>query len=780
MAHSEFPIINFAARSQDNGKTPGGGDDKKKVKWLLEKPALQERSEHLVSELKKLEAKWDNTKIDGLPHVLKVDFIENALANTHQRGIAPMFIVGDNTGQIGFIGQTSLIIKIDSQEKLKTIQENLADTKKNAKQISALTAINFFDPDVKPANEELSYKLRPLNFGDKTLNERAVQVIKDALTSKNIEHELVYYSKELPAFKLNMVTTDSLKFVRTLPIRSAEPMEEVSDPFRLLNDLNINYDEKLVHYDVSANYPVVGLLDTGVNINSLTQQWVTRGKGCQYSNNQLNTAHGTYIATLLIHGDSLSDTNDSSVKGCKIVDVPVIPESSIDGAVLANNIRIAVESNPKVRVWNLSVSLKGEVNPDEFSDFAIALDDIQEKNNIIICKSAGNDQKFYQKSEAGSLSIGAESIRSITVGSLNRNSDPFNYSKANFPAPYSRKGPAPATLVKPDLTHFGGDLFALNSAPSSKNDFQEVSDTATPDGFEYIHKVGTSFSTPKVAKNLAELDLLTKHKYLPRTIKALAVHSGKYYETPALSAKQRLDTMGYGKPDNAAETIFGSLYSSTMVLEGAIKKGTRLDIMEFPYPDVLIRDGHFTGKVKVTLLYDPVLMANQGTEYCQSNLDIKFGTYDKKLNATDYMRQFNPIKRDGSFNTLLQSHFGKNKIKKNPDYATERTLINYGQKYHPVKKYVFDLSELRDSYLDSLKADHHWFLFLEGHYRLFAEKDALQKQENLNTPFTLIVTIDDPEQQAHVYTSTIQALDANNFSHNSIKIDNSIHLSNQG
>ncbi|WP_345753514.1 hypothetical protein [Lactiplantibacillus pentosus] len=67
-----------------------------------------------------------------------------------------------------------------------------------------------------------------------------------------------------------------------------------------------------------------------------------------------------------------------------------------------------------------------------------------------------------------------------------------------------------------------------------------------------------------------------------------------------------------------------------------------------------------------------------------------------------------------------------------------------------------------------------------GHYRLFSEKDALQKQENLNTPFTLIVTIEDPEQQAPVYTSTIQSLDANNFSHNSIEVDNSIHLSNQG
>ncbi|MCT3288307.1 S8 family peptidase [Lactiplantibacillus pentosus] len=778
MADSDFPVIRFSPRQQDNGKTPGGGD-KANVSWLLTGDELLTRSKHLVSEIDELKANWDETNIEGLPHVLKVDLIEKALANTHQRYIVPMFIVGDNTGQIGFSGDTSLVIKIDSKEKLETVKNNLADTNKNAAQISALTAVQFYVPTIKPKTKESPYKLNPLNFGDDILNKRAVQIIADALNSKDINYNLVHYTTNLPVFKLDDVTSDSLKFIKTLPIKSAEPLEKLTNPFRSLDGLPLKYKDKITPFDESTDYPIIGLLDSGVDKNSLTEHWVTRGNGCQYSDSELNCAHGTYIATLLIHGDNFSDTHDSSIRGCEIIDVPVIPANGTDEITLINNIRTAIKENSSIRVWNLSISLDGEIKSDEFSDFAIALDEIQQTSNVIICKSAGNDPSFYMKQNASHLSIGAESIRSVTVGSLNRNSDPFDYTKKNFPAPYSCVGPAPSSLVKPDLTHFGGDLFASKHNPTDRTDFKEVSDTATSDGFKLIHKVGTSFSTPKVAKNIAELDLLTHNQYSPLALKALAIHSAKYYETPNLDTQQRLNTLGYGKPDNAGIALFGSSYSSTMILEGNLQKGNRIDIMEFPYPDALIKNGRYTGKIKVTLLYDPILIANQGAEYCQSNLEIRFGTYDKKMNATDYMRRFNPLKRDDSFNTLLKSKYGKRKIEINARYANERTLIVYGQKYHPVKKYAFDLAELRDSYLSSLDAERHWFLFLEGHYRLFAEKEALQKQKNLSTPFTLIITIEDPDQSAPVYNSTIQSLDNNNFVHNTVEINNRIHLSNR-
>ena len=777
MSNEQNTLISFSPRPKDNGKTPGGGSSEDTTSWLLKDAELIERSEQLTADIDRIREEWDEASVDDLPHVLKATSIEKAQANSHQSQIVSMFTVGENTGQVGFIGKHSLILKVDDKDKLQMIHDNFADYKKNVHPISSLTKIEMFKPQVKESDEGSAYKIIPLTYDDPVSDERAIHIIQSRLNNKKINNELVPYTKDLKVIKIPRITSDSLKFIHTLPIRSMEPIEKAVLPFRFINNLSVE-DFELQTFDPQQKYPLVGLLDSGVNLNPLTEGWVTKGNGCTYSDYELDTSHGTYIATLLIHGDNLQNTDDSSIKGCKIVDVPVLPKGGTDETRLIRNIKMAIEKNRDVRVWNLSLSLDGEVSDSEFSIFAAALDQIQHDNQVVICKSAGNDPSFISKESAGALSIGAESIRAITVGSLNRESDKYNYTIKNHSALYSRQGPAPASIVKPDVTHFGGDFFATKSNPTSLADFEQVSDTASTDGIHLTHMVGTSFSAPKVAKNLAELDLLTANKYSLLTLKALEVHSANYLETPALDSQIRLNTLGYGKPINSSKIIFSSSYASTLILQGTLQKSRHIDIMDFPYPKALIKNGHYDGRIKVTLVYDPILVQNQGSEYCQSNLEVKFGTYDKKQNTTDFLKRFNPVKRVGSFNTLLDSRYGKQSIKQNIDYAGERTLVKYGQKYHPVKKYAFDLSELKPSLSSKVSADKKWFLFLEGHYRGYAEKYVLQHDEILNIPYSIIITIEDPYEQVPVYDSTVHQLDANNFVHSNVSIDNSIHISN--
>ncbi|OAU79679.1 S8 family peptidase [Lacticaseibacillus rhamnosus] len=777
MDNEQNPLINFTPRAQDNGETIGGGGGEDTTKWLLSGAELVERSTQLVADIDRVSAEWDSVSVEGLPHVLKATSIEKAQAKTHQVQIVSMFTVGENTGQVGFIGEHSLMLKIDSKAKLETIRANFSDYDKNVHSISALTNIELFKPQVTESDNQSDYKLIPLTYGDPATDQLAIQVIQRRLSDQHISNELIAYTDSLRIIKIPTITPDSLKFIRTLPIRAVEPIEKVALPFRFLNNLSTD-DFPIQDFDPKVKYPLIGLLDSGVSTNPLTQGWVTRGDGVSYSDDELDTSHGTYIATLLIHGETFANIDDASIKGCRIVDVPIIPKLGANETELIQNIRRAIQANPNVRIWNLSVSLTSEISSSEFSVFASALDQIQHANNVLICKSAGNDPTFMDHKSAGKLSTGAESIRAITVGSMNRNADQFGYALENHPALYSRHGPAPASVVKPDVTHFGGDLFATKTDATTLADFEQVSDTASTDGKHLTHMVGTSFSAPKVAKNLAEIDLLTTEKYTLLTLKALEIHSASYLETPALDPETRLAFLGYGKPANASKTIFSSSYSSTLILQGKLQKGQHIDIMDFPYPKALIKDGHYTGRIKITLVYDPILMQNQGAEYCQSNLEVKFGTYDEKRDTVDYLSHFNPVKRVGSFNTLLESQYGKKQIAKNPEYAGERTLIQYGQKYHPVKKYAFDLSEITPGKFNNVSGDRHWFLFLEGHYRDYAEKDALRHQEVLSIPYSLIITIEDPDEQAQVYDSTVQELDANNFIHSNVSVDNSIHLSN--
>lgn len=359
------PPILFSPRENDNGKTPGGGSKEDTTSWILTGSELTDRSEMLAAKINKVIDTWDSADIEGLPHVLTVRIDERAQANTHQRRIVPMFIVGENTGQIGSRGNNALLMKVDSREKLWDIQKNYVDTGKNAHQISAVLDIVPFNPDLDISDPSTLYKIVPLHYCNSSLDERALGIIQYELDRAQLKYEVVPYGENNVYIRVPSISVDSIKFIRSLPIQSIEPVASVVPSFRSLEQSLIP-DSALNTYEPDRTYPLVGLLDSGVAQNNLTRDWVSRDDGCVYSDNELNTAHDTYIATLLTHGDRLSSTNDSSFEGCEIVDVPVIPNYVIEEAELVSNIRNAIRCNPDVRIWNLSISLNEEVSENKF------------------------------------------------------------------------------------------------------------------------------------------------------------------------------------------------------------------------------------------------------------------------------------------------------------------------------------------------------------------------------------------------------------------------------
>ena len=75
------------------------------------------------------------------------------------------------------------------------------------------------------------------------------------------------------------------------------------------------------------------------------------------------------------------------------------------------------------------------------------MDDIQDEYNVLICKSAGNCTNFARGGAVGKLHEGADSVRSLVVGSIADKkeygwiSEPYNLS------PFSRRGPGPAYII---------------------------------------------------------------------------------------------------------------------------------------------------------------------------------------------------------------------------------------------------------------------------------------------------------------------------------------------
>lgn len=243
---------------------------------------------------------------------------------------------------------------------------------------------------------------------------------------------------------------------------------------------------------------------------------------------------------------------------------------------------------------------------------------------------------------------------------------------------------------------------------------------------------------------------------------------------------ERAKQVGFGIPKNVPDIIYNSPYEATLILRDSLAKGDKIDIMDFPMPQCLLKDGYYTGQIIATLVYDPVLDPSQGIEYCQSNIDVKFGSYDTKEERDTSKRHIlNPVGRKGSQNLLLGTVYSKNKMKeKSSEFALkERLLIQYADKYYPVKKYAVDLSELMEKKkIEYLSPDKKWFLFLQGVYRDHIERMAQIESFALTQEFCLILTIRDPNQKEHVYDEVTQKLDEYNFWHSNIRVATDVNI----
>lgn len=772
MSDERFPIINFKQRQQDNLRVEGNGGDKK-YSWYLEGEDLQNKSISLIEMLNHVKddlPNYVNTET-GIPITLEVSFIDDAKAKTHQSKIIEMFVVADNNGQIGMENDNSILIMIEDSNSIDHVLNNVIDTVKNQGPVSSIETIELYRPEINAIEENDVYMLDFLNFQNKETNEKVVTYVKEQLVSQNISYEEILYNEKEEILRLDRSVYDKLEFIRNLPIKSINPVVTSESPFPIETDVEVP-EFNFVEFDEQKTYPIVGLLDSGVEINEQTKNWVVRGNGCFYEDGELNKSHGTFIATLLIHGDKINQNSDCSISGCRIVDVPIVPFDEVEEWVLIRNIRRAIMENLEVKIWNLSISIRTTISSNQFSKFAISLDEIQDEFNVIICKSAGNDPSFFEGSYAGLLSSGAESVRSITVGSICRNSDDFSSSKENHPSQYSRHGRGPAHIIKPEVVHYGGDVFSLIDSPQYRNHYEVKGEISFGLGQKKLIEPGTSFSTPKIAKNLAELDLLINRETDPLLLKSLLIHSTSYVGNPSMTDDEKLNYLGYGKPLNSNEILVSdSPHSATLILNGRLEKGQKIDVMDFPYPDNLIKDGKFTGLIKITLVYNTYLEKDLGPEYCQSNLDLKFGTYEEKMDRDTTRRNIiNPIGRKDSKNFLLRSNYSKKYMRSNQHYATERTLIEYGDKYYPVKKFAADLGELKNSLqISSISGQRKWFLYICGQYRDFVKNN--RSSDILSMDYCLVVTISDPDNEVNVHNGVMRALELNNFEHNDINVN---------
>ncbi len=780
MTEKKLPIKLFSKRSVDEMRVEGGGS-RETPKWVLEGEELLERLTFLDNSLNEIRELFENqSAAKKTPFVFKTVINSEATAKSRRSPIVSLFISKGTSNVLGFAGQNELLVKVESKELLNEVLLSLHDTSKSKYALSCIEDFLPYTPNFFLSEDEINYKLKLLDFQKYETNEIAQRELESFLINEELKYVKTVYSDTLSVYKLMNIDKNKIGKLKNSYIFdslfSIEPMPKYSVVMDLIADENI---VSVRNPTLNQNYVTVGILDTGISKIPHLKPWLVEEKYTAYPDEYVDKSHGTFTAGVALYGDDLENSNWIGHGKFKILDATIYPDcskESIEEDELICNIRNAISLHYKnVKIWNLSASIAREISDEKYSDFAIALDDIQDKYNILICKSAGNCTNFVVNKEKGRIHEGADSIRSLVVGSLAHSKGDYNLSEVNNPSPFSRIGPGPEFIIKPEVSHYGGNA---GVEPTGKLITEGVKSFSI-DG-SYSKSVGTSFSTPRVTSLVAGLFQSMEEEFDPLLLKALVIHSASYGSELKIPEAERTRHLGFGLPRNINEILYNDEHEVTLVLRDSMVNGEYVDIMDFPVPSTMVKDGFYTGQIVVTLVYDPVLDYTQGAEYCQSNIDIKFGTYDcKEDRDTTRQHVLNPVGRKDSENVLLKAFYSKRKMKSNYDQFAlkERMLIQYGDKYYPVKKYAADLSDVTDITKQKyLASDRKWYLYLRSLFREHSVRKSSENYEQLSQEYCLIITIKDPTRQINVYDDVVRELDAHQFWHNSIKLRDEVSV----
>jgi len=485
-----------------------------------------------------------------------------------------------------------------------------------------------------------------------------------------------------------------------------------------------------------SSFPIVAVVDSGVASNIPPLETWIYGREHFVAQPEENTYHGTFVAGLLVWGHLLNtEASEIGEHPCRVLDIHVLPNydptqgavGTITEAELLQDLeRALIKYSNEVKVWNLSLGSDEICRLDKFSDFAIELDNLQEQFGVTFVIAAGNYDdvpllsypRTGKQLNSGRITSPADSVLGITVASISPLDHPSDGGLRGEPSGFSRHGPGPSYIIKPDVAHFGGAI--------AKNAKHPLGMTSVDNVSGIVEDVGTSFAAPLVSRQLAYVH----HRITPSPsatlARAILTHNARDIRTGGRVKDHDDNYLGFGTPLDIDRALECNPWMMTLVFEEVLRPGYFLEWDNFPYPDSLMENGRFRGEIWMTLAYPPSRNPNWGSEYCETHVDAHFGVYRDKNGREVFSGQVPP------------EHPNRGQL-----YETFQ--VQNLRKWAPVRTYHCEFRKgIRGK---------RWRLAVELLCRHKLETKAPTAQH-----FALLLSIADPKKEAPVYDEMSQSL----------------------
>jgi len=579
-------------------------------------------------------------------------------------------------------------------------------------------------------------RVQLFKFGDEKEQAQLVENFQEACHGREIRINTAGYSPSSFTYGAECQNVDDVDALsRIVGVRTvvSMPLIRTLRP-QMLNPKSL--PKLMSRENVSGDVPVVVVVDSGItNKIPELEGWVV-GRETEVAPEYRNDEHGTFVAGLICWGNALNpNLGGIDPNPCAVFDLQVIPNGDPDKGdidelteqeFLTALDKALNEHANEYKVWNLSLSTDEVCSLDDFSKLAVELDNLQEKHQVSFVISAGNYSNppllDYPRKKAhiepGRITIPADSVLGITVGSISHVDYNGKGPSDRHPSAFSRHGAGPNHIIKPDLIHYGGAC-AIDGTHVTGIRSVGVSGTA--------ENLGTSFATPLVSKTLAQIYHQITPTPSPVMARALLTHHARDPRTQQRVPDGEENFFGFGLPQPIPYCLECTPHTSTLVFEDVLRPGFYLEWDDFPYPPSLYRDGRYFGEIWMTVAFAPARGARWGSEYCETHIDAHFGVYfeQKSRKTGDSTTKFKGL--------VPPEH-------KNPGLLYESYQVEKLRKWAPVRTYHGDLGP-------NGERGQQWRLMV----RLLT-RHGIEAQETFKPqPFALIVTISDPEKKAPVY-----------------------------
>ena len=493
---------------------------------------------------------------------------------------------------------------------------------------------------------------------------------------------------------------------------------------------------------VTGDFPSVVVVDSGISdeIPEL-ESWVV-GRDSQVAPQYRNPDHGSFVAGLICWGGRLNPTIaglDNSP--CGVFDLQVIPNddpakgeisSLLESEFLVSLDEALQQHANRFKVWNLSLGTDTVCALDKFSRLAEELDNLQERYQVSFVISAGNYDtpplldfpRVGEQVRAGRITAPADSVLGITVGAVSHVDYKIKGPKKHHPSAFSRHGAGPNYVIKPDLVHYGG---------SCSTDLAHIAGIRSVNGTRSAENLGTSVATPLVARTLAQIYHQVTPTPSPVLARALLTHHARDPRTSSRVPDGDENFFGFGLPTPVPYCLECSPHTSTLVFDDVLRPGYFLEWDDFPYPRSLKRDGKYFGEVWMTVAFAPARGERWGTEYCETHINAHFGVYRKERS-----RETGLVKPKLKFIGLVSPEH------KNVGELYESHQVEKLRKWAPVRTYY--------GAMGNGERGERWRMMV----RLLTRHGVEDEETFKPQPFSLIVTISDPEKKARIYDEMAQ------------------------